>query len=186
MLILLYESRARLVHVHGNFLVYIFLILNKYALTMNPLARSLEEFLPHRISSTTWCFMLLRTILVMATHLTGFLIPYYGLVMALIGSLLSTLVNGGEPEEKKVCGRPRKAASQCNTMRAKRAVVAMLARSKESVKIEDINMTEEERTEEERTEKEQKELMPLLMGGKLKSYQLKGVKWLISLQNNMY
>ncbi|XLR31680.1 hypothetical protein S83_059580, partial [Arachis hypogaea] len=77
MLILLYESRARLVHVHGNFLVYIFLILNKYALTMNPLARSLEEFLPHRISSTTWCFMLLRTILVMATHLTGFLIPYY-------------------------------------------------------------------------------------------------------------
>ncbi|XP_020961593.1 uncharacterized protein LOC107609646 isoform X3 [Arachis ipaensis] len=88
----------------------------KYALTMNPLARSLEEFLPHRISSTTWCFMLLRTILVMATHLTGFLIPYYGLVMALIGSLLSTLVNGGEPEEKKVCGRPRKAASQCNTV----------------------------------------------------------------------
>ncbi|KAL1354807.1 hypothetical protein HN51_006861 [Arachis hypogaea] len=94
-------------------------------------------------------------------------------------------LNGGEqenePEEKKVRGRAskRKAASQCNTTRAKRAVAAMLARSKESVKIEDINMTEEERTE-----KEQKELMPLLTGGKLKSYQLKGVKWLISLWQN--
>ncbi|KAL4300186.1 hypothetical protein AHAS_Ahas17G0175700 [Arachis hypogaea] len=109
---------------------------------------------------------------------SGFLNQYYVIMFG--------INNGGEPEEKKVCGRPRKAASQCNTMRAKRAVVAMLARSKESVKIEDINMTEEERTEEERTEKEQKELMPLLMGGKLKSYQLKGVKWLISLQNNMY
>ncbi|KAL1351157.1 hypothetical protein AAHE18_06G076800 [Arachis hypogaea] len=68
------------------------LILNKYALTMNPLARSLEELLPHRISSTTWCFMLLRTMLVLATLLAAFLIPFFGLVMALIGSLLSTLV----------------------------------------------------------------------------------------------
>ncbi|KAL1291110.1 uncharacterized protein LOC107624461 isoform X2 [Arachis ipaensis] len=49
----------------------------KYALTTNPLARSLEELLPHRISSTTWCFMPLRTILVMATLLTAFLIPYF-------------------------------------------------------------------------------------------------------------
>ncbi|KAL4304952.1 hypothetical protein AHAS_Ahas16G0029700 [Arachis hypogaea] len=59
---------------------------------MNPLARSLEELLPHRISSTTWSFMLLRTILVLATLLAAFLIPFFGLVMALIGSLLSTLV----------------------------------------------------------------------------------------------
>ncbi|MED6155675.1 ATP-dependent DNA helicase ddm1 [Stylosanthes scabra] len=95
-------------------------------------------------------------------------------------------LNVGEQEneaEEKVVGRgrasKRKAASQCNTRKAKRAVVAMLTRSKESVKIEDINMTEEERTE-----KEQKELMPLLTGGKLKSYQLKGVKWLISLWQN--
>ncbi|XLR34927.1 hypothetical protein S83_062827, partial [Arachis hypogaea] len=53
------------------------LILNKCALTMNPLARSLEELLPHRISSTTWCFMLLRTILVMVILLAAFLIPYF-------------------------------------------------------------------------------------------------------------
>ncbi|CAH8348158.1 unnamed protein product [Eruca vesicaria subsp. sativa] len=32
--------------------------------------------------------------------------------------------------------------------------------------------------------KEQSELVPLLTGGKLKSYQLKGVKWLISLWQN--
>lgn len=57
----------------------------------------------------------------------------------------------------------------------------MLTRSKESegAEAEDMNLSEEERTE-----KEQKELMPLLTGGKLKSYQLKGVKWLISLWQN--
>lgn len=63
--------------------------------------------------------------------------------------------------------------------KAKRAVAAMLTRSKEGEKIEDVNLTEEERLE-----KQQKELVPLLTGGKLKSYQLKGVKWLISLWQN--
>lgn len=63
--------------------------------------------------------------------------------------------------------------------KAKRAVAAMLTRSKEGEKIEDANLTEEERLE-----KQQKELVPLLTGGKLKSYQLKGVKWLISLWQN--
>lgn len=55
----------------------------------------------------------------------------------------------------------------------------MLTRSKEDVPIEDATLTEEERFE-----KEQAELVPLLTGGKLKSYQLKGVKWLISLWQN--
>lgn len=64
-------------------------------------------------------------------------------------------------------------------MKAKRAVAAMLTRSKEGEKIEDVYLTEEERIE-----KQQKELVPLLTGGKLKSYQLKGVKWLISLWQN--
>ena len=36
-------------------------------------------------------------------------------------------------------------------------------------------------TEAERWEKEQANLVPLLTGGKLKSYQIKGIKWLISL-----
>lgn len=55
----------------------------------------------------------------------------------------------------------------------------MLTRSKEGEQDEDVNLTEEERIE-----KEQRELVPLLTGGKLKSYQLKGVKWLISLWQN--
>lgn len=63
--------------------------------------------------------------------------------------------------------------------KAKRAVAAMLSRSKEGGCIEDSTITEEERVE-----KEQAELVPLLTGGKLKSYQLKGVKWLISLWQN--
>lgn len=55
----------------------------------------------------------------------------------------------------------------------------MLTRSKEGEKAEDENLTEEERVE-----KEQSELVPLLTGGKLKSYQVKGIKWLISLWQN--
>nr|AGM20689.1 DDM1-2 [Populus tomentosa] len=63
--------------------------------------------------------------------------------------------------------------------KAKRAVTAMLTRSKEVENTEDANLTEEERVE-----KEQRELVPLLTGGRLKSYQIKGVKWLISLWQN--
>jgi len=39
-------------------------------------------------------------------------------------------------------------------------------------------------TEEERCSQEQMELVPLLTGGRLKSYKMKGVKWLISLWQN--
>ncbi|KAK2373182.1 amino acid transporter AVT1C [Trifolium repens] len=60
---------------------------------MNPLARSLEELLPERVSSTYWCFILLRTALVASTVCAAFLIPFFGLVMALIGSLFSMLVS---------------------------------------------------------------------------------------------
>lgn len=55
----------------------------------------------------------------------------------------------------------------------------MLTRSKEGEVAEDESLTEEERVN-----KEQRELVPLLTGGKLKSYQIKGVKWLISLWQN--
>ncbi|KAL6273929.1 hypothetical protein ACE6H2_024621 [Prunus campanulata] len=82
-------------------------------------------------------------------------------------------------EEKKGRGRKRKATATYNNKKAKRAVQAMLTRSKEGEKTEDVDLTEEERVE-----KEQKELVPLLTGGKLKSYQIKGVKWLISLWQN--
>ncbi|XP_043810079.1 ATP-dependent DNA helicase DDM1 isoform X2 [Manihot esculenta] len=55
----------------------------------------------------------------------------------------------------------------------------MLTRSKETENHEDTSLSEEESLE-----KEQSELVPLLTGGKLKSYQIKGVKWLISLWQN--
>ncbi|CAL9117179.1 unnamed protein product [Musa textilis] len=64
----------------------------KYALLLNPLARSLEELLPRRTADTIWCSILLRTTLVISTICIAFLLPFFGLVMALIGSLLSILV----------------------------------------------------------------------------------------------
>ncbi|KAM0939234.1 putative amino acid transporter, transmembrane domain-containing protein [Dioscorea sansibarensis] len=64
----------------------------KYALLLNPLARSLEELLPVAYANKIWCFMLLRTVLVISTLCVAFLLPFFGLVMALIGSLLSILV----------------------------------------------------------------------------------------------
>ncbi|KAG9440969.1 hypothetical protein H6P81_021134 [Aristolochia fimbriata] len=84
-----------------------------------------------------------------------------------------------EKEQKRGRGRKRKATAQYNTRKAKTAVAAMLTRSKECATDEESSITEEERIE-----KEQAELVPLLTGGRLKSYQLKGVKWLISLWQN--
>ncbi|CAD5183276.1 unnamed protein product [Musa acuminata subsp. malaccensis] len=76
-------------------------------------------------------------------------------------------------------GRKRKPASQYNNRKAKTAVRAMLTRSHEAMAPEDAGLTEEDKAE-----KEQSELVPLITGGKLKSYQIKGVKWLISLWQN--
>ncbi|XP_047310877.1 ATP-dependent DNA helicase DDM1 isoform X2 [Impatiens glandulifera] len=86
--------------------------------------------------------------------------------------------DGNVKEKTKGRGRKRKATTVINN-KAKRAVEAMLTRSKEGDSVEDTNLTEEERLE-----KEQAELVPLLTGGKLKPYQIKGVKWLIALWQN--
>ncbi|VFQ71698.1 unnamed protein product [Cuscuta campestris] len=64
----------------------------KYALVMNPLARAMEELLPKRVSSSVCCFILLRALLLISTVCVAFLLPFFGLVMALIGSLLSILL----------------------------------------------------------------------------------------------
>ncbi|XP_017255077.1 amino acid transporter AVT1A [Daucus carota subsp. sativus] len=66
--------------------------LTKYALLMNPLARSIEELLPIGVANSIWCFIFLRTALVASSVCVAFLVPFFGLVMALIGSLLSVLV----------------------------------------------------------------------------------------------
>ncbi|CAN8277631.1 unnamed protein product [Cochlearia groenlandica] len=96
-------------------------------------------------------------------------------------------INGIESEsqiadlepKKSGRGRKRKDTSQYNNTKAKRAVAAMISRSKEGDQTPDSDLTEEERVM-----KEQSELVPLLTGGKLKTYQLKGVKWLMSLWQN--
>ncbi|KAL9258714.1 ATP-dependent DNA helicase DDM1-like protein [Drosera capensis] len=80
---------------------------------------------------------------------------------------------------KRRRGAKRGASNQYNDKKAKRAVAAMLTRSREGDAPVDANLTEEERVA-----KEQAELIPLLTGGQLKPYQLKGVKWLISLWQN--
>ncbi|XP_006649117.1 amino acid transporter AVT1A [Oryza brachyantha] len=64
----------------------------KYALLLNPLARSLEELRPEGFLNETICSIILRTALVASTVCIAFLMPFFGLVMALIGSLLSILV----------------------------------------------------------------------------------------------
>ncbi|ONK69658.1 uncharacterized protein A4U43_C05F25370 [Asparagus officinalis] len=64
----------------------------KYALLLNPIARSLEELLPMGTSNTLWLSIMLRTALVISTVCVAFLVPFFGLLMSLIGSLLSILV----------------------------------------------------------------------------------------------
>lgn len=54
------------------------LTLNKYALLMNPLARSIEELLPDRLSNSYCCFILLRTVLVISSVCAAFLLPFFG------------------------------------------------------------------------------------------------------------
>jgi vesicular inhibitory amino acid transporter len=46
---------------------------------MNPLARSVEELLPNHIARTNWCFILIRTALVISTVVAAFLIPFFGM-----------------------------------------------------------------------------------------------------------
>lgn len=78
--------------------------------------------------------------------------------------------------------RKRKSTAVRNAARkqARIAVEAMLVSCKEEKTEEDSDNL----TEEERLWKEQMELVPLLIGGRLRSYQMKGVKWMISLWQN--
>ncbi|XWS59008.1 hypothetical protein CRYUN_Cryun08bG0083400 [Craigia yunnanensis] len=82
------------VSVRLHFTVYLFssLTLTKYALLMIPLARSIEELLPDQVSNSLWCFILLRAALVFSTVGAAFVMPFFGLMMALIGSILSSML----------------------------------------------------------------------------------------------
>ncbi|KAJ0742879.1 putative amino acid transporter, transmembrane domain-containing protein [Helianthus annuus] len=64
----------------------------KYALLLNPLTSAIEELLPARIRNSTWCYFILRTTLVVSTVCVATLIPFFGAVMSLMGSLLCVMV----------------------------------------------------------------------------------------------
>ena len=57
--------------------------MDKYALLLNPLARGIEEVLPPRIANSIWCFMFLRTALVISTLGVAFLVPFFGVYSVL-------------------------------------------------------------------------------------------------------
>lgn len=65
--------------------------LTKYALTMIPVSMSMEELIPRNKSHIY--SILIRTTLVISTLIVGLTIPFFGLVMALIGSLLTMLIS---------------------------------------------------------------------------------------------
>eukprot|EP00249_Psilotum_nudum_P034692 c54092_g1_i1 orf=41-724(+) len=79
-------------------------------------------------------------------------------------------------------GGKRKLNARQNRARknTKEAVEAFLANCDEDSLADELDFM----SEEERNWKEQMEIAPLVTGGRLKSYQLKGVKWLISLWQN--
>ncbi|XP_039037401.1 amino acid transporter AVT1C-like [Hibiscus syriacus] len=64
----------------------------KYALTLSPVAMSLEELLPSRFRKSHFYPIVIRTLLVISTLLVGLSVPFFGLVLSLIGSLLTMLV----------------------------------------------------------------------------------------------
>ncbi|KZV24260.1 vacuolar amino acid transporter 1 [Dorcoceras hygrometricum] len=63
-----------------------------YALTMSPVAMSLEELIPSSRTKSYMYSIIIRTALVISTLVVGLSIPFFGLVMALIGSLFTMLV----------------------------------------------------------------------------------------------
>lgn len=66
----------------------------KYALTITPVALSLEELFPSSgyTLKSYWISISIRTILVVSTLCVALLVPFFGYVMAFIGSFLSMLV----------------------------------------------------------------------------------------------
>ncbi|XP_049933331.1 amino acid transporter AVT1C-like [Nymphaea colorata] len=64
----------------------------KFALTLSPVALSLEELIPSTHLKSHIYAIVIRTVLVISTLVVALSVPFFGLVMALIGSLLTMLV----------------------------------------------------------------------------------------------
>ncbi|KAL4558025.1 hypothetical protein LXL04_036221 [Taraxacum kok-saghyz] len=69
------------------------LTFHTYALLMNPLASAIEELLPAKVSRSNWSFSTLRIALVASSVCIALSLPFFGLVMALMGSVLCILVS---------------------------------------------------------------------------------------------
>ncbi|KAF5959386.1 hypothetical protein HYC85_000595 [Camellia sinensis] len=97
--LLLLQERSYGVNYHSLLYASIFtnvplfsLSTSTYALTMTPVALCLEELIPSsHLKSYMYC-ILIRTALVISTLVVALSVPFFGLVMALIGSLLTMLV----------------------------------------------------------------------------------------------
>ncbi|KAK7339674.1 hypothetical protein VNO77_20355 [Canavalia gladiata] len=66
--------------------------LAKYALTLLPIASSIEELVPSPRLRCHATSVIIRTVLVILSLLVALYIPYFGSLMALIGSFMSTVV----------------------------------------------------------------------------------------------
>ncbi|KAL3717154.1 hypothetical protein ACJRO7_008695 [Eucalyptus globulus] len=66
--------------------------MTKYALTIMPVALSLEELLPSSHRKSHGMALIIRSVLVMSILIVALAVPFFGLVMALMGSLLAMLV----------------------------------------------------------------------------------------------
>ncbi|KAI3435350.1 Aa_trans domain-containing protein [Psidium guajava] len=66
--------------------------MTKYALTIMPVALSLEELLPSSHCKSYGMALIIRSVLVMSILIVALAFPFFGLVMALMGSLLAMLV----------------------------------------------------------------------------------------------
>ncbi|KAK8950786.1 Lysine histidine transporter 1 [Platanthera zijinensis] len=67
--------------------------LTKYAICLSPLALSLEELIPPNHQKSHIYSIIIRTALTMSSLFVALSVPFFGLVMALIGSLLTMLVS---------------------------------------------------------------------------------------------
>ncbi|KAK1412941.1 hypothetical protein QVD17_34565 [Tagetes erecta] len=61
--------------------------------TKYPFFRSFIKLLPIRVASSYWCFIILRVALVASSVCVAFALPFFGLVMALMGSVLCILTS---------------------------------------------------------------------------------------------
>ncbi|KAK8935677.1 hypothetical protein KSP39_PZI013060 [Platanthera zijinensis] len=66
--------------------------ITKYSLTLAPMALSLEELIPKDQQKSHWYSIVIRTALTISTLLVAMSVPFFGLVMALVGSSLTMLL----------------------------------------------------------------------------------------------